>query len=317
MAKSQIPTEEDVLNYASTITNWGRWGDEDELGTVNHIGPEQIKYASTLVREGITISCSRPISMESAPDSIASPVIHYMTGSGESSLDNTAQQLVPQQSSGDFIGMSFHGHSITHIDSLSHMFWNGKMHNNRPSSLVTTREGATKESIEVLKNGVVSRGVLIDAARSRGVDWMNPAEAIMPDELDQIAKEQNVKFRDGDILLVRTGNYKRRTEEGPRSPADGYPGLQAACIPWIHKKSIAVLGGDTVSDVFPSGYSNIRLPIHQIALPHLGLWLIDNCNLEDLASTCARINRWEFLFTIAPLRIRSGTGSPVNPIAIL
>ena len=316
MSTGNIPTEDDVLGYIPTISNWGRWGADDELGTMNNIGPDQIKYATSLVKEGISVSCARTITTERAPDVVA-PVLHYMTGSGESSMDTDTNEFVHQQSSGDFIGMAFHGHWITHIDSLSHMFWNGKMYNNRPASMVTTREGATKESIEVLKNGVIGRGVLLDVARSRGVDWMKPGEYILPEELDKIAHEQNIELQQGDILLIRTGHYKRRTEEGPRSPEDGYPGLQAACIPWIRTKNIAALGGDTVSDSYPSGYPKIRLPIHQIALPYMGLWLIDNCNLEELSQACHRLNRWEFLFTLCPLRIKFGTGSPVNPIAIM
>ena len=311
----QIPEEAEVLEYVQSLSNWGRWGQEDELGTINHIGSEQRKQAAALVCDGVAVSCARPITTESAPD-VRSPALHYMTGSGEVYASSEEAGSGQMQGSGDFIGMAFHGFSITHLDSLCHIFWNGLMYNGRSSAIVTTREGAMANSIDVLQEGVVGRGVLLDAARHRGVHWMEPGEAIMPEELEEIGARQGTKMQQGDILLVRTGHYRRRTEVGPRAISDGFPGIQAACLPWLQEKEVAVLGGDTVNDVVPSGYPNLQMPIHQIAIPQMGLWLMDNCNLEELSAACAERGRWEFLLTIAPLRIRYGTGSPVNPIAL-
>ena len=315
MTQTQVPSETEVFEYVQTLSNWGRWGPDDELGTMNHIGPEQRRQAAALVRDGVSVSCARTITFTPAPDS-TSVAIHYMTQSGEG-YANQPETFPPQmQGSGDFIGMAFHGYSITHLDSLCHIFWNGQMFNGRSSALVTTGEGATAESIELLQDGVVSRGVLLDAPRHRGVNWMDLGEVVLPSELDAIEEAQGVRVREGDVLLVRTGHYRRRTEEGPRPMADGWPGLHASCLPWLRERGVAALGGDTVSDAGPSGYPNLRQPIHQIGIPHMGLWLIDNCNLEELAAACAERGRWEFLLTIAPLRIRYGTGSPVNPIAL-
>jgi kynurenine formamidase len=315
MVDIQIPDEDQVVDYVQSVSNWGRWGQDDELGTINHIGPEQRKKAAALVLDGVAVSCARPITTETAPDT-GSPPLHYMTNSGEGYAISDEVLPQPGQGSGDFIGMRFHGYSITHLDSLCHIFWNGRMYNGRPSSMVTTRDGATVNSIEAVQDGVVGRGVLLDAARHRGVDWMQPGEAIMPDELNRIATDQGTMLQQGDILMVRTGHYQRRRKEGPRPLAEGWPGLHATCIPWLQEHNVAVLGGDINSEVAPSGYPNIREPIHQIALPYMGLWLMDNCNLEELSEACAERNRWEFLLTIAPLRIRYGTGSPVNPIAM-
>ena len=315
MAHRRGPEETEVLEYVRSLSNWGRWGQEDELGTINHIGSEQRKQAAALVRDGVAVSCARPITTGAAPD-VVSPALHYMTSSGEAYANIADAGPGQMQGSGDFIGMAFHGFSITHLDSLCHIFWNGRMYNGRSSAMVTTQEGATANSIEVLQDGVVSRGVLLDAARHRSVSWMEPGEAIMPDELEEIGASQGTKMKQGDILLVRTGHYRHRLEVGPRPPADGRPGLHASCIPWLQEQQVAVLGGDTANDVVPSGFPNLRLPIHQIAMPHMGLWLLDNCNLEELSAACAERGRWEFLFTIAPLRIRYGTGSPVNPIAM-
>jgi kynurenine formamidase len=172
------------------------------------------------------------------------------------------------------------------------------------------------ESIELRQDGVVSRGVLLDVARLRGVDWLEPGDGILPGELEAAEAAQGVRVEEGDILLVRTGHLHRRNEEGPRPLAGGWPGLSAACLPWLRERGVAVLGGDPVSDVVPSGFPSMPQPLHQIGIPHMGLWLLDNCNMEELTHACQERGRWEFLFTIAPLRIQYGTGSPVNPIAV-
>ena len=315
MTTRPLPSEAEVHEYVRTLSNWGRWGPEDELGTVNLITPEKRRQAASLVRDGVTVSCSRPIVTGPALDA-TSPPIHYMTSSGEGYARSDAPSG-GMQGSGDFIGMAFHGFSVTHLDSLCHIFWNGEMYNGRSSALVTTREGATKQSIEVLQDGVVSRGVLLDIARLKGVDWMGPGEGATPADLEAAEASQGVRVESGDILLVRTGHLRRRNEEGPRPLSDGWPGLHASCLPWLHERGVAVLAGEPVSDVVPSGYPSLAQPIHQIAIPHMGLWLLDNCNMEELTQACAERGRWEFLFTIAPLRIRYGTGSPVNPIAML
>jgi kynurenine formamidase len=312
MVISKKPTEAEVAQYVKSLNNWGRWGDEDELGTVNFIDSVKRKQAAGLVQTGVGISCARPIVSGPAVD-VPSPPLHYMTGSGE--LFSLEPEIETQHAS-DFIGMVFHGLSITHLDALSHLFWNGKMYNNKPAALVTNRQGATAESVELVKDGLISRGVLLDVARHRNVDWLQPGEGILPNELEAIEQEYNVTVTPGDILLVRTGHYKRRMERGPLPLDQGWPGLDAACLPWIRERSISILGGDTVSDVSPSGYEGFRLPIHQIGIVQMGLWLIDNCNLEELSAKCAELGRWEFQLVLAPLRIEYGTGSPVNPIAI-
>ena len=315
MTSSRTPEEAEILEYRQSQSNWGRWGQDDQMGTMNHIGPEQRKRAAALVRDGVAVSCARPITTEPAAD-VRSPFLHYMTGSGEAYVNHPEDPPSQQQGSGDFIGMAFHGYSITHLDSLCHIFWNGQMYNGRSSALVTTREGATANSVDAIPNGVVGRGVLLDAARHRGVDWMEPGQAVMPGELDEMEAGQGVRVEQGDILMVRTGYYRRRLEVGPRPISDGLPGLHASCIPWLQERQVALLGGDPVSDAVPSGYPSLHQPIHQIAMPHMGLWLLDDCNLEELAAACLERGRWEFLLTVAPLRIQYGTGSPVNPIAV-
>jgi len=309
------PSDTEVRTYIQSLNNWGRWGRDDELGTLNFIDDQKRRESARLVRDGVAVSCARPIVNLPSVDS-TSPPLHYMVGSGEAFGLNPDETPGALQSASDFIGMAFHGFTVTHLDALCHIFWNGKMYNDRSSQMVSNREGALVESIDTVKDGIVSKGILLDVARHRGVDWLELGEGIFPEELEDIQRECNVSVEPGDIVLVRTGHYLRRMQMGPVPTTEGWPGLEAACLPWLHQKRVSVLGGDTVSDVVPSGYAEFRQPIHQIGIVQMGLWLIDNCNLEELAKTCAELGRWEFQMVLAPLRIQYGTGSPINPIAL-
>ena len=191
------------------------------------------------------------------------------------------------------------------------------MYNNRPSNLITSRDGAKSLSIEVAREGILSRGVLLDIPLLKDKGWLNADERVMPEDLDAAEKAAGVKVQAGDILLVRTGNYRRRLEEGPVDVmVAGQTACQAACAPWFHQRDIAMMGTDTSNDAEPTGYVEIHHPIHVLSLVAMGMWLIDNCNLEDLARTCQEKNRWEFMLSMGPLRLRNVTGSPVNPIAV-
>ena len=223
----------------------------------------------------------------------------------------------PSQAATDFIGMVFHGWAITHVDALSHFFWQGRMYNNRPAHLVSTSLGATAESIELAASGVVTRGVLVDVPLVRGVDWLERGEGVVPSDI--LASEERCGFtlEEGDVLLVRTGQHRRRGVEGPVNvETAGTTACQAACLPLFRDRGIAMLGSDTSNDVRPSHYEKVVQPIHQVGIVAMGLWLIDNADLEDLAEACARHNRWEFLLTVSPLKLSNTTGSPANPLAI-
>ena len=311
-----IPPEEEVLRYLETCNNWGRWGPDDELGTLNYLTPKARMEAAALVREGVGVTCSRPIPTRTVEDDFQRPPVHYMTNSGEAWVGKpTAPDTL--QSSGDFIGMAFHGYAVTHVDSLCHVFRDGRMYNGHPADRVTTADGATIQAVEVLRDGVVGRGVLLDIPRLKGVKWLESDEGVFPEDLEAAEEAAGLRVRTGDILLCRFGVVRRRNEEGPSKEVfQRRPGLHATCAPWLHDRQIAALGSDSAQDLFPSGYRGLRAPLHQVGIVAMGLWLIDNCNLEDLAAACERYGRWEFMFTMGPLRIVNGTGSPVNPIAI-
>ena len=305
-----------MIGYLQSLSNWGRWGAEDELGTVNLITPEKRRAAARLVQDGVPVTCSRPISTEIAADTTFQ-VQRYMVDSGEGRDTASAERVLQRRGASEFIGMVFHGYSVTHVDSPAHFFWKGQLYNGRSCNLITSREGATVESIEVLHDGVVSRGVLLDVARTRGVPWLERGEGVMPADLLAAERAQGVRVEAGDILLVRTGHYGRRLAEGPSSPLhDGSPGPHAALAPWLRERGVAMWGSDTHNDVTPAVYPSLGSAFHIVSLVAMGLWLIDNMNLEDLAQACAQRSRWEFLLTVAPLRLKNVTGSPVNPIAL-
>jgi kynurenine formamidase len=216
---------------------------------------------------------------------------------------------------GDYFAIAPHGFATSHIDALCHIFHEGKLYNGYPIERVTAH-GALDLGIHELKDGVVGRGVLLDVPRSRGVAYLEPGEAIFPDDLERAEAECGVRVEEGDLLLVQTGRWDCRDERGPWDVREGLAGLDASCLPWLRERGVAALGSDGVSDVMPSRVEGVALPIHTVAIVAMGLHLLDNLELRPLARACAEEGRWDFLLTVAPLVLRRGTASPVNPIAL-
>jgi kynurenine formamidase len=312
---SQTPTESDVIKMMDSLSNWGRWGADDQLGTLNLITPAKRVQAARLVLEGVPVTCARPIATDIGADTTFQPM-RFMVDSGEGRDTCSPERALERRGASEFIGMVFHGYTITHVDTPAHYFWKGRIYNGRSCNLITSREGATIESVELLHDGVVSRGVLLDIAALKG-RWLESGEGVMPEDLEAAEKAQGVRVEPGDILLIRTGYYGRRLKQGPRNPQkDGSPAAHVACAPWFRERGVAMLGTDTHNDVSPLPYPRLGNTLHVVSLVAMGLWLIDNGNLEDLAAACQSRGRWEFLLTIAPLRLQGTTGSPVNPIAL-
>jgi kynurenine formamidase len=303
-------SETDLLGFFDKLSNWGRWGPGDELGTLNLIDTQQVRRAAERVSSGETISCARTIGPSART---AHPPMHFMISSGEGA---------PESSYGfaeDWIGMAFHGFTVTHLDCPSHVFWCRQMYGGRPSNLVSTARGAAACSVEVAAAyGIVSTGVLLDVPRALDTTWLEPGHAITPAELEACEQAQGVQAATGDILLIRTGRDVRAAEFPTWDlSTDGAPGLHASCLPWLRERGIAVLGSDAVNDVRPSGFDALVGPIHAVGIVAMGLWLIDNAHFEELARACAVRQSWAFMLCIAPLKLQRATGSPVNPIALL
>lgn len=319
----QIPSEAEVLAYFDQLSNWGRWGDGDRLGTLNHITPAKRVAAARLVDSGEVVSLAWEIDVHHQPEHTHAPPLRHFITTGEG-LTDEHRVLPPGIRAGDrqagaieWIGMMFHGFSVTHLDALGHIFWDGKMYNGVPSAKISSVAGAVEHSVTEVKHGVMTRGVLVDAARHRGMPWMEPGESVTGAEVEAILREEGVTLEPGDALLLRTGYGRRKLEQGPDDvTARGRAGWQASCLPLFHRDSVALIGADTAQDVIPSGYDGVRIPIHAIGIVAMGLFLLDNCNLEELAARCAQAGRWTFLLQFAPLRFIGATGSPVNPLAV-
>ena len=310
MAESQ-GTRADVDALAKQLSNWGRWGAEDERGALNFITPAVTAAAAALVSDGTAVSCALELAKTPAADN-PNPVQHFMTGAGDVSGQSGITGL---QATGDYFAIAPHGMANTHLDALCHILDEGKMYNGFPASDVLST-GATRNAITAGQDGIVSRGVLLDIAALKGVDWLELGYGITVADLEAAEARQGVQVRSGDILLIRTGRDSRREAEGAWPPFSGLAGLMLETLPWIREREVALLGCDGVSDVIPSNVVDSPLPIHHVIITYMGVHLLDNARLGPLGAACAERNRWEFLLTIAPLRLIGGTASPINPIAL-
>ena len=289
-------------------SNWGRWGADDQRGTLNLIGAEQTRQAATLVREGRTVSCSLPLNTVYDIEN-RNPATHLMVRAG----DMVERQ--PGSSMADYLALAPHGQAHSHLDALCHFAYQGKTYNNRPVRMVTSI-GAEVNDITIGENGIVTRGVLFDLPLVKGVNWLEPGTPITLDDLAAVEMYQGVRVQQGDILLVRTGRHRRRAVHGPWNASECLAGLHYTCAPWLKERGVALLGCDGVSDYRPHDVEGIRNPIHTLTLVAMGMQLLDNQNLEQLAEACVARKRWEFLLMVAPLRLERGTASAVNPIAV-
>ena len=292
----------DVLGFHQSLSNWGRWGDDDQLGALNLITPEVTAAAAATVRTGRTVSCARALDTRPAEDN-PSPVVHHMTGT------------FTEGYGADYFALAPHGFATSHIDALSHIFHEGKLFNGYDAETVTAH-GATRLGVHRLAAGIVTRGVLLDLPAMRGVDALEPGEAIFPDDLEDAEARSGLTVRSGDALFVRTGRWRWRDGHGPWDLGRSAAGLDASCLPWLRTRDVATLGSDGVSDVAPSRVDGVPMPIHTVAIVALGLHLMDNLDFDALSAACAQEGRWEFLLIVAPLVLRRGTVSPVNPIAV-
>lgn len=304
LADRTPPTVEEFQEYKERFKNWGRWGEGDQLGTLNHITEDVRRRAATLVRDGRTVSLARPIATPqvlSGPRN-QSPAEHRMS--------------VSSGGSADYIGVSYHGFANTHIDALCHIFGEGGvLYGGRPSSEVTT-EGAKTNSVDFWREGIVTRGVLYDIPRHRGADYVSFEEPVHGWELQDVASAEGVNPEPGDAVLVRAGAAAFWSANPDFEPAWKAPGLHASVLEFLYERDVSLLGWDLMEAPGQDHYKAPVMPIHSTAIPYMGMPLLDNAELEELSAMCGELGRWEFQLVIAPLVVVGGTGSPVNPIAI-
>jgi len=317
---SGTPTADEVIGYFDTLSNWGRWGNDDRLGTLNLITPEARREAASLVRTGEVVSLSRDIDPANAdPLHTGLAVVQRFMGIGEVS-HHVGKGGSRFDAVTEFVGIAAHG-SNTHLDGLAHYSWDGRNYNGFDEAENTSIGGAQKLSVHHASDGIVSRGVLLDICALHGVEWLEPGWAISPEELGAAEERQGVIVGPGDVLLIHTGHVARTLAHGPVAGPDPVPpqaGLSAACLPYLRERDIAALGSDAIQDVQPSGFEAFDLfrPIHAVGLVALGLWLIDNMELTELARRCAATGHWSFLFAMLPWRMVGVTSSATNPLAM-
>jgi len=286
-----------------------RWGAGDRRGALNHIGATQIQAAAAEVRLGRTVSLAAPVEDWVTPGN-PDPAQHDMKGTLGTEAGPGLSFCM------DRIAMSIHGNVDSHIDALCHVSFDGALYNGVPADVVT-EAGAAELSIAVAADGIVGRGLLLDVPRSRGVPWLEPGDHVTMDDLLAAEHDQRVRMRKGDIVLVQVGHRRRRNERGAWDAARARAGLHPSVLPLLAQRQVAVLGSDGNNDTAPSVVDGVEFPVHVLAINALGMHLLDYLQFDELTKVCERAGRWSFLCVIAPLRLPTGTGSPVNPIAVL
>jgi kynurenine formamidase len=347
-------TKEDVDRWMTELSNWGKWGADDQAGTINLITPATRKAAVAQVREGVSVSMAldadlpkegstggplpgmgggpprgggNPAAGGAAAGAAGGPPAGGApAGRGQGggmaerptwTLSSRPPGPEPRDRASyvvDTSAVSYHGNNTTHLDAPSHMYYKGKVYNGFPQTSYTDR-GAGKDDVMSMKNGIFTRGVLFDMPRLKGVPYLGDNEAIYVEDLEAWEKKAGFRVAAGDAVLVRTGRWVRVREKGPLDLNRATPGLYASCARWLRERGAAILGSDVVQDVRPSQVEGVNQPIHQMALMAMGMPLIDNADLEALSEAAAQRRRWTYLLTINPLRLPGATGGPVNPIA--
>jgi kynurenine formamidase len=293
-------TPEEFRSWMKTLNNWGRWGSSDELGAANLITPAKRKAAAAEVKTGEMVSLAHQWLAEKAAD-VPMPyrlLPRVLVGANEYALDREE--------------LDFHGFATTHVDSLCHVGYEGQLYNGRSfTATASEKDGCVQLGILNVKDRLITRGVLLDIPRLKGVEYLEPGTHIYREDIEAWEKKTGTKIEPGDAILVRTGRWARRAKMGPTGV---FAGLDVSVLPLLKQRDIALMGHDAAHDV--NHFAGLASPIHQFALVALGAHLFDNVDLETLSATAARLNRWSFLFIAAPNPVPNGTGSPINPLAM-
>jgi len=308
-ATQPVMTEADFRALYDRLRDRRPWGPEDRRGALNYLTPAEVLAAMGEVRLGRTVSLEAPVEdrvTEDNPD----PAHHPMTGTADDATPGGVSFAM------DRLEMNVHGNADSHMDALCHVMYDGTLYNGVPAGTISSK-GAAELTIEVAKDGVVGRGVLLDIPRLRGVPWLEPGDFVTADDLVAAEQAQQVRVDQG-------GHRRRRNQLGPWDAASARAGLHPAAMEFIADRQVAVLGSDSNNDTAgsnndPAGNAadQVGFPVHVLAINALGVHLLDYLQFGELVLACEEAGRWSFLCVIAPLRLQGGTGSPVNPIAIL
>ncbi|MBM87171.1 MAG: cyclase [Gammaproteobacteria bacterium] len=301
-AADHVMADNEIDQLVQDLSNWGRWGADDQLGTLNLITEEKRREAAAIVRHGVSVSMAQDLLIEPAADN-GNPFEHQMP--------TLPSEINPWAV--DKIGVRFHGLVHSHIDALCHYHYKGKYYNDRPVSMVT-EDGCSDNSVMTMVDGIFTRGILMDIPRLKGQEWLEPGYAVTPEDLEAWEAESGITVGSGDAVLLRTGRWARREAMGPWA-REGFAGWHVSAVRWLKERDVAIIGSDAALDVSPSGVEGIGSPVHMLVLVALGMPILDAMNLEAASSKAEELGKFEFLLTAAPLRVPQGTGSPLNAIA--
>ncbi|MEU3727293.1 cyclase family protein [Streptomyces sp. NPDC031705] len=289
------------------VRSWGRWEAADR-GAWNRVTAEHVRRAAGLVRTGTVVPMGRPWDTAPGPDN-PRPALHHMTDLGDvESPEPSAYK--------DFLGADYHGKAVTHLDALAHIGYRGQLYDGRTARAAVGAGGARFGSVAAL-GPLVTRGVLLDLPAVLGVAWLEPGHAVRARDVIAAERALGVTIGEGDAVLLRSGRFRRRAERGPWDPGTGSAGWHVDALPLLAGRAVALLGADGDSDVRPSPVEGLHSPVHTLAIAAMGVPLLDNLDLEALSAACAEAGRYAFMLAVTPLNVPGGTGSPVNPVAVL
>jgi len=297
-------TAEEFDKMYKDVSNWGRWGKDDKLGALNLITDAKRKQAAALVKTGINVSMTHTLLTEKTIDN-----------------PNPFELKMGPSFRVDTWAVAYHGAFVTHFDSLCHFAYQDKLYNGIPLS--DSNEHGCANGVEHFKNGIITRGVLIDIPRLKGIPYLEPATTVSIGEIEAWEKKAGVKVSPGDAVILRTGRWARREKVGPWRMFGNAAGFHPTVARWLRARDAALVGADTTAEAqtTPSVVLGVPMniglqPLHTVLISSMGVPLIDDVDPESLADTAARLNRWEFMFIVAPLPVPGGTGGPVNAVAV-
>ena len=314
-AKAPPLTIDQVNKWETELSNWGKWGPDDERGSLNFVTPQKTLEALKLARDGVVVSLAHFASLEKAAD-------NFNFGETKHWMSNVDPQTGQVRGALDGITYGIHDGTNSHLDALCHYALprGGKniVFNNHPQNLDIN--GCKQNSIDRMGPGIVTRAVLVDMPLMKKVEWLDPGTPILVSDLEAWEKFANVKIGRGDMLLIRTGRWAKRAKVGPWPQGRETAGLHGSVAPWLKQREISILGSDSVNDVQPSGVTGqgeaANRPIHTLMIAVLGVPLVDNGYFEDAAKEAAQRRRWEFVGSVQITRMAGGTASNFNALGI-
>ena len=289
------------------VRTWGRWSPADR-GAWNRVTADHVRRAAARVLTGTVVPLALPWNTRPGPGN-RKPALHHMTDLGDVEAPEPSVHK-------DFIAADYHGKGITHLDALCHIAYRGQLYDGRTAHEVVDAAGARFGAVSTL-GSLVTRGVLLNLPAVLGIHWLEPGRAVHAKDIVVVEKALDVTIGDGDAVLLRSGHVRRREELGAWDPDTAGAGLHVDALPLPAERGIALLGGDGDSDVRPSPVDGVHSPVHALAVAAMGMPLLDNLDLEALSAATATAGRYDFMLVVAPLNVPGGTGSPVNPVAVL